>query len=208
MTDIEISLPFKDNFARIYHSWWDIINIGTMCFLLFIGFFVIGLSYSLDIGISKYVDYIPIERRFEIGLSTLSISVTAGAASALWIISRGMERWAISRRIYFSARRLLKILNSYAENKNIKFGPQNAANLNEILLRHFDNINYVNKYAQNAYEEYINASSTCDFEEAVYLISNIGLWTKGHVKISSAHSKIVDVIIAANQKRGQRLIIG
>lgn len=89
------------------------------------------------------------ERRVEIGLSLLGLSVSAGSAVALWLLNKGIERWSIISRIYYLHRYIFKALS-----------PENTGAAEDVFSSyaalsdgHFENINVCHPMAQKYFEE-------------------------------------------------------
>jgi hypothetical protein len=126
-----LELSLRQRVARVYGVWWDTINTGVVLFLTVAGFLYFALAVLTDNlqwlpfqDIWKFFEQnVSQERQAEIGLSILSITVSAGSAAALFLLRQGTTRWAMNRRIghlhqYF-AEALLYRLSYQGENDNI-----------------------------------------------------------------------------------------
>lgn len=108
MTRISLSLNLRQKIARAYGIWWDILNTGTVVFILavlFIAFSVILIAGRLDLlpfqetVWKQFIETVPPQKQSEIGIGVLSISVSGASAAALYLIRIGTSRWAMNRRI-------------------------------------------------------------------------------------------------------------
>lgn len=108
MTRNRILMTFGQRLKRAYGIWWDLINTGTVVFALsvvFIGFSVILIAGRTDLLPFRdtlwrqFLEIVPNEKQTEIGISVLSVSVSAASAAALYLIRVGTSRWANNRRI-------------------------------------------------------------------------------------------------------------
>jgi hypothetical protein len=145
-----IKITARHNIRRIYATWWDIAN--TSLFLLVV--FACLVALALFLVSETPIDFLGAnaltpERRVEIGLSILGLSVSAGSAVALWLLNKGIERWSIISRIYYLHRYIFKALS-----------PENSSTAKDVFSSyaslsdgHFENINVCHPMAQKYFEE-------------------------------------------------------
>lgn len=103
-----LRLRFGQRVSRAYGIWWDMINIGTVVFVLafaFVGFSIIIIAGRTELlpfqetVWRQFIETVPPQKQSEIGLGLLSVSVSAASAAALYLIRIGTVRWANNRRI-------------------------------------------------------------------------------------------------------------
>lgn len=194
----------RHNIRRIYATWWDIANISL--FLLVVFACLVALALLL-IGETP-IDFLGAnaltpERRVEIGLAILGLSISAGSAVALWLLNKGIERWSIISRIYYLHRYIFKALCP----ENIGAAKDVFNSYASLSDRHFETINVCHPMAQKYFEE-LRFLVLMDQEKlgAEYLRAEISfrcfmicLMTKGSLKGAG----LDDGMIAACRQRAQ-----
>lgn len=145
-----VKLKFRENVRRIYATWWDIINTSVLLFFVFCCLVALALALAKDSSITLLgADILTAERKVEISLGILGLSVSGGSAVALWLLNKGVERWSVISRIYYLHRYIFKTL-----------GPESAGAIEDILSsygtlsdEHFENVNVCHPIVQKYYEE-------------------------------------------------------
>lgn len=129
-----LRLGFGQRVSRAYGIWWDMINTGTVVFLLafaFIGFSIVIIAGRTELLPfqetlwRQFIETVPPEKQTEIGLGLLSVSVSAASAAALYLIRVGTSRWANNRRIghihgYFAEAIYAKCQQEYCDSKALQ----------------------------------------------------------------------------------------
>lgn len=168
------------------------------CLVTLALFFASGSKITL-LGMDIFTS----ERRVEIGLSILGLSISAGSGVALWLLNKGVERWSTISRIYYLHRYIFKALSHKNDNVAVSiFGSYNTLSDN-----HFEKISVCHPMVQKYYEE-LRIILLYDCEkleidhmrtEAAFRCFMISLMTKGFLK----GSDFDETLIVACRDRAQ-----
>lgn len=157
---------------------------------------ILALLFAGDSKIAPLgADILTPERRVEISLSILGLSISAGSAVALWLLNKGVERWSVISRIHYLHRYIFKALSYEAEGS-----VQDVFNsYNTLSDNHFENVNVCHPMVQKYYEE-LRLLMLMDREkfgidylrtEVAFRCFMISLMTKGFLKGSDLDGALV-----------------
>lgn len=177
-------------------------NTSAVLVAVFSCFVILALTLAGDTQISLLgTAILTIERRVEISLGILGLSVSAGSAVALWLLNKGTERWSIISRVYYLHRYIFKALST----ENTEAIRDVFRSYSALSDGHFENVNACHPIVQKYYEE-LRLLVLMDHEhhgmdylraEISFRCFMISLMTKGFLK----GADLDDALIAICKKR-------